>query len=97
MAEAHSDYLQLAAEGGALLAGAAALLLVLFANEVRRRFRESAAGSRDYWIRVGAVTGLVSIGLQEAVEFSLQMPANAALFVVLCAVALHRPADIHEA
>jgi hypothetical protein len=30
------------------------------------------------------------MALQETVEFSLQMPGNAFLFVVLCAIALHR-------
>jgi hypothetical protein len=39
---------------------------------------------------VGAVTGIASIALQETVEFSLQMPGNAALFAVLCGIALHR-------
>jgi len=39
---------------------------------------------------VGAVTGLVAIALQETVEFSLQMPGNAALFAVLAAIAMHR-------
>jgi len=43
-----------------------------------------------YWIRVGAVTGLVSIALQETVDFSLQMPGNAALFAVICGMAVHR-------
>ena len=33
---------------------------------------------------------LTAIVLQETVDFSLQMPGNAALFAVLCAVALHR-------
>lgn len=40
-----------------------------------------------YWIRAGAVTGLVAIGLQEIGEYSLQMPGNTALFVVLMAMA----------
>ena len=43
-----------------------------------------------YWLRVGAVTGLVAIALQETVEFSLQMPGNAALCATLCGIALHR-------
>ncbi len=53
-----------------------------------------------YWIRVGAVTGLsreaggdcirVAIALQEVGEFSLQMPGNAALLVVLMALAAGR-------
>jgi O-antigen ligase len=87
--EAHNDYLQLAAEGGVLLVAAATGLLLLFVKEVRRRFCESVPGSADYWIRVGAATGLISIALQELVEFSLQMPGDAALFVVLCAVTVN--------
>ena len=37
------------------------------------------------------MTGLLSMALRETVEFSLQMPGNTALFVVLCAIALHEP------
>ena len=50
------------------------------------------AGSHgsSYWIRLGAVTGLGAIALQSTVEFSLQMPGNAALCAVLCGIALHR-------
>jgi hypothetical protein len=33
--------------------------------------------------------------VQETVEFSLQMPGNAFLFVVLCAIALHRAPQHH--
>ncbi len=86
---AHNDYLQFVAEGGLLLGAAAAILLLLFVKEVMRRFRECVVGSTDYWIRVGAVTGLISIGLQEFVDCSLQIPGNAALFVVLCSLAVH--------
>jgi hypothetical protein len=35
------------------------------------------------------VTGLLAIAVQSLVEFSLQMPGNAAMFAVLCGVALH--------
>ncbi len=86
-AEAHNDYLQLLSEGGLLVTIPALLLLVLFVREVRRRFRNDTGDSMTYWIRVGAVTGLIAIGLQEIVEFSLQMPGNAALFCALMAVA----------
>jgi O-antigen ligase len=85
--EAHSDYLQLAAEGGLLLAVPVLLTIAAFARDVRRRFRASEGSS--YWIRAGAVTGLVAIAIQSTVEFSLQMPGNAVLFAVLCGVALH--------
>ena len=90
--EAHNDYLQLLAEGGLLvlvpLAALAALLLV----EIRRRAAEDARGT-TWWLRRGAVTAMVAIALQETVEFSLQMPGNFALFAVVCAIALHRPAE----
>lgn len=89
LAEAHSDYLQLAAEGGFLVCVPALLLVALFIREVRQRFRQDRSRSTVNWLRLGGVTGLVAIALQEMVEFSLQMPGNAALFVVLAAIAIH--------
>jgi O-antigen ligase len=86
---AHNDYLQLAAEGGALLTIPAIVCAVAFIVAVRRRFVDEAS-VRTYWLRAGAVTGLTAIALQETVEFSLQMPGNAVLFAVLCGIALHR-------
>ena len=38
------------------------------------RFREVFVDSADYWIRIGAVTGILAIALQEVSDFSLQMP-----------------------
>jgi O-antigen ligase len=87
--QAHNDYLQLAAEGGALLTIPAAACLVAFIVAVARRFRQEVSVT-TYWLRAGAVTGILGIALQETVEFSLQMPGNALLFAVLCAIALHR-------
>jgi O-antigen ligase len=87
--EAHNDYLQLLAEGGVLLALPVACALLVFAREVRQRFQVSRGSS--YWLRLGAVTGIIAIALQSIVDFSLQMPGNAALFAVLCGIALHHP------
>ena len=39
---------------------------------------------------LGAVTGIVAVAFQEIVEFSLQMPGNAAFFTVLCAIAVRK-------
>src|SRR5439155_22232415 len=58
---------------------------------VWRRFRERADTVTTFWLRAGAAAGLLTIALQEATEFSLQMPWNAALFCVLAAIAVHRP------
>ena len=88
--QAHNDYLQLLAEGGVLLAIPAALSVLALALETWRRVRDTEAGSTAYWLRAGAITAIVAIALQESVDFSLQMPGNAALFAIVCAIALHR-------
>ena len=44
----------------------ALVLVILFAREVRRRFREGRDDRTGYWIRLGAVTGLVAIAFQAA-------------------------------
>jgi O-antigen ligase len=93
-AQAHSDYLQLAAEGGLILVLPALAAIAFFVRDVRRRFREDEHGSTAWWVRGGAVTALLAMAFQESVDFSLQMPGNAALFAIVCAIALHqsRPA-----
>ena len=58
-------------------------------------FREAPHKGTTYCLRVGATAGLISIALQSLVEFSLQMPGNAALFIVLGAIALHRSPHLH--
>jgi O-antigen ligase len=92
--EAHNDYLQLAAEGGLLVGIPVLITLIVFTREVRRRFREAPTIGTTFCLRVGAVVGLVSIALQSLVEFSLQMPGNAALFAVLAAIALHQSPNL---
>jgi hypothetical protein len=88
--EAHNEYLQLAVEGGVLLAVPVLGALIAFVVVVRRRF--AAVERHSYWLRLGAVAGLIAIAVQSLVEFSLQIPGNAALFATLCAIALHRSA-----
>jgi len=89
-AQAHNDYLQLAAEGGILLSVASIILAVIGLREVKRRFAAGPVDRQRYWIRTGAVTGLVAIALQEMSDFSLQMPGNSVLFTILWAIALHQ-------
>jgi hypothetical protein len=90
--QAHNDYLQLAAEGGLLLTVPAGVCILALGLTIRRRFREETSTS-TYWLRAGAVTGMFAVALQDTVEFSLQMPGNALLFAVLCAIAVHRTAE----
>jgi O-antigen ligase len=89
-AQAHNDYLQVAAEGGLLLTLPALVCVTLFVRDVVRRMGDER-GTTAWWLRAGAVTSLIAIALQESVDFSLQMPGNAALFAAVCAIALHRP------
>ncbi len=89
--QAHNDYLQVLAEGGVLVAVPAVLVLGLVARGIRRRFRAGEDEPARYWLRAGAVAGLASIAAQSLVEFSLQKPGNTVLFVLLLALALHRP------
>jgi len=93
--QAHNDYLQLLAEGGLLVAALLAVALIALSRAIGRRFRDDP-DPESYWVRVGAVIGLLAIGLQSLVEFSLQMPGNAALFVVLVAMAVYEPAQLRS-
>jgi O-antigen ligase len=88
-AQTHNDYLQLAAEGGVLVGLPALAILGLFVRTTWRRFHEPS-DEATYWLRAGAVIGMIAIGLQEVVDFSLQMPGNAALFAAMAAIAVHR-------
>jgi O-antigen ligase len=88
-AQAHNDYLQLAAEGGALVG--IPVLIALLLRGIWRRLSAEDEDPTSYWLRRGAVAGLLAIAIQSTVEFSLQMPGNDVLFVTLLAMALHRP------
>jgi putative inorganic carbon (hco3(-)) transporter len=93
-AQAHNDYLQILAEGGVLVALPVVMTLVMIVHLIRRRFADGREDRAAYWRRAGAVAGLCGIAAQSLVEFSLQMPANAALFVVTLAIALQPSARV---
>jgi O-Antigen ligase len=97
--QAHNDYLQLAAEGGLLVALPAVAVITIVAGGIRRRFTQDD-DLLTGWIRAGAVAGLVGIAAQSFVDFSLQMPGNTVLLVVLLGLALQPPqrhtADAHR-
>jgi hypothetical protein len=95
--QAHNDYLQLIAEGGFLVGLPALAAIVLAVSGIRRRLMAGQDDQLTAWIRTGAAAGLIGIAAQSLVEFSLQMPGNAVLFVVLMAIALHRPSRSRHA
>jgi O-antigen ligase len=84
--EAHNDYLQLLVEMGGL--GGAAMLWFLWAvyrNGLRKlkNWTEDTNGA----VALAALLGVTGILVHSLVDFNLQIPANAALFYVLCMVA----------
>jgi O-antigen ligase len=84
---AHNEYVQVLAEGGLLLAIPALLVAAAGAWRIRRRL----VGDRTaiYWVRAGAVSGLIAVAVQSIWETGLRVPANGMLFAVLAAIALH--------
>ena len=84
---AHNDYLQMLTEGGVLLAIPAIAAAVAGIIVIRRRLKSDR--SSIYWIRAGAVGGLVAAAVQSIWETGLRVPANTLLFAVLAAIALH--------
>ncbi len=87
--QAHNQYLQFAAEGGIVLLIPLAWAALAFAAAVRRRLRADA--SAMFWIRAGAAAGVVGALVQCLWETGVRLPANALLFAVLCAIAVHEP------
>jgi O-antigen ligase len=90
--QAHNDYLQVLAEGGALVVLPIMAVLGVIASTLRHRFRESDPPA-TFWLRAGATAGLIGIAAQSLFDLSLQMPGNAMMFAVLLAIALHRPSS----
>jgi O-antigen ligase len=88
--QAHNHFLQLAVEGGLLLAVPTLAALGLFAAAGWRRLREDRSGV--HWLRAGAAAGLCGVAVQSLWETGLTLPANAALAAVLAAILLHVPA-----
>jgi O-antigen ligase len=93
---AHNDYLQLLAEMGAL-----GFVTVLWFLLTLYRF---ALKKLQHWqpetntaVSLAAMLGISGILVHSFVDFNLQIPANAALFYVLCVVAAMDPRfDVHR-
>jgi O-antigen ligase len=88
--QAHNDYLQLLVETGLAGFSIAVWFLVLVLRQ--------AAGKLKNWtettngaMTMAALLGCVGILVHSLLDFNLQIPANAALFYVLCAIAASAP------
>lgn len=88
--EAHNDYLQLLAEMGALGFCTMLWLVILVYRQVRRKVYKwpsdvSAAAT------LACSLGIAGLLVHSLVDFNLQIPANAAIFYVFCALAAAPP------
>jgi len=88
--QAHNDYLQLLTETGLAGFAIAIWFLVLTFRHAWVKlgnWTETASGS----LTVAALLGCVGILVHSFLDFNLQVPANAAMFYVLCAIAASSP------
>jgi O-antigen ligase len=85
--EAHNDYLQLLVEMGVLGFGVMLwFVFVLYRNAFKKikNWTSDISGA----VALACTLGLSGILVHSAVDFNLQIPANAALFYVLCTLAV---------
>jgi hypothetical protein len=84
---AHNQYLQFLVEGGLFLLVPAVVAILAGGWLIMRRL----AGDRTpvFWIRAGAASGIAGFLVHSLWENTLRMPANAVLFALLAAVAMH--------
>jgi O-antigen ligase len=84
---AHNQYLQFMVEGGLFLIVPAVVAMIAGIWMLGR----AVVSDRTpvFWIRAGAASGVLGLAVHSLWETTLRMPANAALFAVLAAIAMH--------
>jgi O-antigen ligase len=87
ISHADNEYLQVLAEGGALLGIPVAVALIAFGSAIIRRLRTDRTPL--FWVRAGAASGLLAVCVQNVWEMTLRVPANAVLLAILAAIATH--------
>lgn len=88
--EAHNDYLQLLVEMGLLgFATMAWFLVIVYRTAIAKL--KNWPGEISGAVALACLLGLSGILVHSAVDFNLQIPANAALFYVLATIAAAKP------
>lgn len=87
VSQAHNEYLQILADGG-LIGGLIALgFLLLLLRDIKRSLGHPDPIQSK--LALGCSGGLVALLIHSLFDFNLQLPANALLFLLLCAVVSH--------
>jgi O-antigen ligase len=88
--QAHNDYLQLLVETGLAGSSIAARFLVLVFRRATGKLNNWTETASDA-LTMAALLGCVRVLVHCFLDFNLQIPANAALFYVVCAIAASAP------
>jgi len=95
--EAHNDFVQLLVETGIIGFAVGIGLLVIVLRRGLQQIRAAVFGSWRTVAVTASVIGVVGLSVHSLFDFNLQIPANALLFYVLCAIAgssLEEDADV---
>jgi O-antigen ligase len=87
---AHNDYLQLLVEMGAFGFAAVLWFLLTLFRSARKKLKHRPPDTNTV-VTLAATLGITGILVHSFVDFNLHIPANAALFYVLCVVAALEP------
>jgi O-antigen ligase len=88
---AHDEYLQIATEGGLLLAIPAAAAIIAAIALMTHYLRSDRTAI--FWLRAGAVSGIIAVAVQSIWDTGLRTPANGVLFAVVAAAAVYEPSS----
>jgi len=86
----HNDYLQLLVEMGALGFATVLWFLLTLYRSVLKKLRHRPFDTNTA-VTLASILGISGILVHSVMDFNLQIPANAALFYVLCVVAAMEP------
>jgi len=84
--QAHNDYLDLAANGGIVAVGLAGWFIAMIILRARSSLRSADAYRRT--AALGAVAGIVGVGVHSFVDFGLQVTGLAVVFAALVVIAI---------